>query len=96
MEPPTPEVTSPTEDVGADTGARFAYQDAWAATLACALLSEPPPITDVWCEHHEDILLKQPDGLFHGVQVKTRESGVTGHLKTSQHGSVQNQPPCEA
>ena len=21
---------------------------------------------------------------------------VTGHLKTSQHGSVQNQPPCEA
>ena len=70
---PTPANSSPSEDVGAETGYRFGYQDAWAATLACALIDEPAEFTELFCEHHEDILLKQLDGKFQGIQVKTRQ-----------------------
>jgi len=73
--PVSPENAVPTEDVGADTGGRFAYQHTWTATLACALFGQPPPFTDVWCEHLEDILLKQADGKFQAHQIKTRETG---------------------
>lgn len=72
-EKPTPANSAPSEDVGAETGYRFGYQDAWAATLACALIDEPAEFTELFCEHHEDILLKQPDGKFQGIQVKTRQ-----------------------
>ncbi len=70
---PTPANSLPSEDVGAETGYRFGYQDAWAATLACALIDEPAEFTELFCEHHEDILLKQVDGKFQGIQVKTRQ-----------------------
>lgn len=70
---PTPANSAPSEDIGAETGFRFGYQDAWAATLACALLDEPAEFTELFCEHHEDILLKQVDGKFQGIQVKTRQ-----------------------
>ena len=63
----------PHEDAGAETGYRFGYQDAWAATLACALLEEAAAFTELFCEHHEDILLKQVDGQYQGIQVKTRQ-----------------------
>jgi tellurite resistance protein len=68
----TPENTPPQEDVGAETGYRFRYQDDWAATLACALLDDPKEFVELYCEHHEDILLKRGDGKFQGIQIKTR------------------------
>ena len=70
---PTPANSAPREDIGAETGYRFGYQDAWAATLSCALIDEPAEFTELFCEHHEDILLKQADGKFQGIQVKTRQ-----------------------
>lgn len=69
----TPANTVPSEDIGAETGYRFGYQNAWAATLACALIDEPVEFTELFCEHHEDILLKQANGKFQGIQVKTRQ-----------------------
>jgi hypothetical protein len=32
-------------------------------------------VVEVFCEQHEDVLLKHSDGTFTGVQVKTRETG---------------------
>ncbi|MCX6916318.1 MAG: dsDNA nuclease domain-containing protein, partial [Verrucomicrobia bacterium] len=69
----TPANAAPREDTGAETGYRFGYQDAWAATLACALMDEPAEFTELFCEHHEDILLKQKNGLYQGIQIKTRQ-----------------------
>lgn len=69
----TPSTTTPREDVGAETGYRFTYQDAWAATLACSLLEEVTEFVEMFCEHHEDVLLKRVDGKYVGIQIKTRQ-----------------------
>ena len=68
----TPDSSAPLEDIGAETSFRFAYQAAWAATLACSLIDEVPEFIELYCEHHEDILLKCIDGSFNAIQVKTR------------------------
>ena len=36
------------------------------------LLDDTQDVEEVFCEHHEDVLLKHRDGLFTGHQVKTR------------------------
>ena len=69
----SPAISPPSEDVGAETGYRFGYQDSWAATLACSLIEESAEFTELYCEHHEDVLLKMVDGRFQGIQVKTRQ-----------------------
>lgn len=38
------------------------------------LLDDTQEVVEVFCEHHEDVLLKHRDGTFTGQQVKTRES----------------------
>jgi hypothetical protein len=38
------------------------------------LLDDTQDVVEVFCEHHEDVLLKHGDGKFTGQQVKTRES----------------------
>jgi hypothetical protein len=38
------------------------------------LLDDTEDVVDVFCEQHEDVLLKHADGMFTGVQVKTRNS----------------------
>lgn len=38
------------------------------------LLDETAEIVEVFCEHHEDVLVKHSDGKFTGVQVKTRDN----------------------
>jgi Cap4 dsDNA endonuclease len=38
------------------------------------LLDDTEDVVEVFCEHHEDVLLKHRDGKFTGHQVKTRES----------------------
>ena len=37
------------------------------------LLDDTEDVVEVFCEHHEDVLLKHRDGKFTGQQVKTRE-----------------------
>ncbi len=71
-EQPTPANSAPAEDFGAETSHRFGYQDAWSSILACSLLEESAEFTELYCEHHEDILLRLTNGKFKGVQVKTR------------------------
>lgn len=61
-------------DVGDATANRFRYQWVCSAISCCALLDDKADIEEVFCEHHEDILLKRRDGKYIGVQVKTRDS----------------------
>jgi hypothetical protein len=62
-------------DGGDETGRRFSYQYAYAACLACAVLLEDEDVLEVFCEHHEDVLVKRRSGKLKGIQVKTRQLG---------------------
>lgn len=72
---PTPANTPAAGDPGDDTARRFAYQWTYAAILACGLLDDSIDLVEVFCEHHEDVLLQHGDGTFTGLQVKTRDTG---------------------
>jgi hypothetical protein len=62
------------DDPGDETARRYRFQWIWAAITCCNLFDDTQQIVEVFCEHHEDILLKYHDGTFTGQQVKTRES----------------------
>lgn len=70
---PSPESLLATSDPGDETGRRFRFQYLWAAILCCMILDETQDAVEVFCEHHEDVLIKHLDGTFTGEQVKTRE-----------------------
>lgn len=70
---PSPEHTVARDDPGDETARRYRYQWTWAALACCALLDETEDVQEVFCEHHEDVLLKHRDGAFTGHQVKTRD-----------------------
>jgi hypothetical protein len=59
-------------DKGDDAQRRFRYQAAFAASLGLSLLAQELEVEAVFCEHHEDILVKRRNNLFDGIQVKTR------------------------
>lgn len=61
-------------DVGDETSNRFRYQWVLSAINCCMLLDQAEDAQEVFCEHHEDVLIKHVNGLFTGIQVKTRES----------------------
>ena len=61
-------------DPGDETQKRFRYQAAYAAIQSLSLL-EGSEICSIYCEHHEDILVKRQDKTFVGIQVKTRANG---------------------
>lgn len=63
-----------TNDPGDETAFRYRFQYTWSAVVCCALLDSTQDVVEVFCEHHEDVLLKHSDGTFTGEQVKTRES----------------------
>jgi len=54
---------------------RYRYQAGYAALVSLGLLDDPPEYEEVFCEHHEDTLIKQSGDKFVGIQVKTREIG---------------------
>ena len=64
-----------TADTGDDTQRRFRYQAAYAAIISLDLLDPISEFEEVFCEHHEDILVRKKDHSFVGIQVKTRDSG---------------------
>lgn len=72
---PTPINVQAADDPGDDTARRFAFQWTYAAIQACSIFDDSMDVLEVFCEHHEDVLLKHGDGTFTGVQVKTRETG---------------------
>jgi len=71
----SPENTLSTNDPGDDTQRRFRYQAGYAALISLDLLDQNSEFEEVFCEHHEDTLIKRKDGTFSGIQVKTRNSG---------------------
>ena len=60
------------KDKGDDTQNRFRYQNACACFISLNLLFDDRQFCELYCEHHEDILLKLNNGKFAGVQVKTK------------------------
>lgn len=71
---PAPDEILATDDPGDDTARRYRFQWTWAAIVCCMLLDETQDVVEIFCEHHEDVLLKHRDGKFTGHQIKTRES----------------------
>ncbi|MDD3322045.1 MAG: dsDNA nuclease domain-containing protein [Paludibacter sp.] len=60
------------KDKGDDIQNRFRYQNACACFISLNLLSDDKQFCELYCEHHEDILLKLNNGKFAGVQIKTK------------------------
>lgn len=71
---PSPDQTTSSGDPGDDISRRFRYQWTYCAIVCCSLLDDSLDISEVFCEHHEDILVKHTDGTFTGIQVKTRDT----------------------
>lgn len=71
---PTPDTVLAVGDPGDDTARRFRYQWTYAAITCCSLLDDSEDIVEVFCEHHEDVLVKHLGGQYSGFQIKTRES----------------------
>lgn len=69
-----PDQVSSADDPGDETGRRYRYQWTYAAIVACMLLDATEDVTEIFCEHHEDVLVKHQDGAFSGLQVKTRDA----------------------
>jgi hypothetical protein len=69
--PVTPESVLSNDDPGDDIQRRFRYQNTYAAIISLSLLDEKSEADYIFCEHHEDILVKHKDGTFVGIQVKT-------------------------
>jgi hypothetical protein len=70
-----PESTPPAEDVGADTQRRFRHQACYIAMLSLGLLEDDGPLQELYCEHHDDVVLRLKSGLFKAIQLKTRLLG---------------------
>ncbi len=62
-----------TSDPGDDVQRRFRYQHAYAAIQCLKLLEPTSEFVAVYCENHEDVLLRRRNGQYVGVQVKTRQ-----------------------
>ena len=71
---PAPDMVPATGDPGDDTARRYRYQWTYAVIVCCMLLDDTEDVAEVFCEHHEDALMKHTDGMFSGLQVKTRSS----------------------
>lgn len=80
----TPDQVLSESDPGDDTQRRFRYQAAYAAMLSLLIESNESvqdkllcDVEELFCEHHDDILLKCQDQTYIAVQVKTRKAGLT-------------------
>lgn len=71
---PTPDTVLAKGDPGDDTARRFRYQWTYAAITSCSLLDLNEDVDEIFCEHHEDILVKHLGGKFSGLQIKTRQA----------------------
>jgi hypothetical protein len=71
--PVTPESVLSNDDRGDDMQRRLRYQATYAAIIALSLLDEKSEFDYIFCEQHEDVLVKRKDGTFIGIQLKTRD-----------------------
>lgn len=63
---PSPEDVIARDDPGDATADRFRFQYTWTTVVCCMLLDDTEDVEEVFCEHHEDVLLKHTDGCFTG------------------------------
>lgn len=73
-----PPIDSPTlvlnpDDPGDQILERFRFQITYSAILAILMSNDGSQIDEIYCELHEDILVKHCDGKFTGIQVKTKD-----------------------
>ncbi len=85
-----PDTVLSQSDPGDDVQRRFRYQATKAAMLALSLLDDEADVEEVYCEHHEDVLVKKRGERFHGVQIKTRFDEAGPHKSTDEEiaGSI--------
>ncbi len=85
-----PDTVLSQSDPGDDVQRRFRYQATKAAMLALSLLDDEAEVEEVYCEHHEDVLVKKRGERFHGVQIKTRFDEAGPHKSTDEEiaGSI--------
>ena len=69
-------------DPGDDVQRRFRYQAACGALL-CLECLDNEGVAEIFCEHHEDFLIRKPSGMYVGVQVKTRATHL-GAFKSNE------------
>lgn len=69
---PTPDQVLANGDPGDETALRYRYQWTYAAIACCLVLDDTEDTIEVFCEHHEDVLLMHADKTFTGLQIKTR------------------------
>lgn len=79
-----PDTVLSQSDPGDDVQRRFRYQATKAAMLALSLFDDEAEAEEVYCEHHEDVLVKKRGGRFHGVQVKTKVDEAGPHKSTDE------------
>ncbi|MEQ1604687.1 MAG: dsDNA nuclease domain-containing protein [Pyrinomonadaceae bacterium] len=68
------DVTLSDDDPGDEIARRFRFQSTCAAINCCLLLDSDEEVVEIFCEHHEDILVKYRDDTYSGLQIKTRAS----------------------
>jgi len=68
-----PSITPNPDDPGDDTQRRFRYQNTYASILGILMTDESKKIKEIYCEHHDDILVKNNDDKYHAIQVKTKD-----------------------
>src|SRR5262245_32648194 len=62
-------------DPGDETQRRYRYQHVKTAHYLLALFDDTEGAEEVFCEHHEDVLIRYHSGQFRAVQIKRREDG---------------------
>jgi hypothetical protein len=78
----TPETVLNQTDPGDDVQRRFGFQATKAAMLSLSLLDSEAEVEIVYCEQHEDVLIKKRSNKFIGYQVKSRLDGSGPHKST--------------
>lgn len=76
-----------TSDPGDDVQRRFRYQAIFTAKLALGMLIERTGIVEIYCEHHDDVIVRLSTGKFQACQIKTRDPGL-GPFKSSDPAMV--------
>lgn len=61
------------DDPGDDTQRRFRYQNTFAGILGVLMTDDAKNIAEIYCEHHDDILVKDTDQKYTAIQVKTKD-----------------------
>jgi hypothetical protein len=70
-----PDQTLDNTDPGDETYRRYRYQSTYAAIIAVSMIGTSSGVAEVFCEHHDDILVKRNNGKFYAIQVKTQQPG---------------------